>query len=220
MDEQLIKEIEELEAPFLNESFNSQNAFIIEAGTIPVVVSAPHSVPQWRLEAVKQGEFRTGSLARFLHRDTFCHCVYKTRNMHDDANFDDKNEYKDALVQYVKDNNIKYLIDLHIMSQLRPHSVDLGTGHGLNIANDYSKIRAMLCIFNECNISDVLIDKIFSAANPNTVSATVARECGIYCVQFELNWRIVDFTNMETSLSSVIQALKAIILMLANEEMK
>ncbi len=205
-----------MEEDFRFEQFEVE-PFIIENGHLPVLISAPHSVAQLRNGKPKLGEYLTGVLVQLLREDTDCYAAYKTKNTNDDANFDESNPYKDALTAHIKKNNILYLLDLHIMSNSREHLVDLGTARGRNIQQQFEKVEMIQRIFNNNGIEKVEIDQIFTAGNPNTVSATISRVCQIFSLQIEINWSLLQIDQDIQSFSNVYRSLKEIIQFLATE---
>lgn len=56
LNRDVLKFIEEWDQQFDNELFEGEEPFRILPGRIPVCVSAPHSVSQWRNGATKQNE--------------------------------------------------------------------------------------------------------------------------------------------------------------------
>ena len=102
--------------------------FVIKEGVGAVMVSAPHSVSQTRAGRIKQAEPQTGALALLLRENLKCPVICKTANSGDDANFDMVSSYKTALAEYIKNNEIAFLLDLHQLSQKREIAIDIGTG--------------------------------------------------------------------------------------------
>lgn len=136
--------------------------------------------------------------------------IYKTKNKKDDANFDDKNEYRDTLVDYIKTNSIKCLIDFHIASSNRPFDLEIGTGKGCNIHGREDLKDEMVNTLRE-EYKVITVDEFFPAKNPNTVSATVAREAGIPAFQVEINWKVIeDYDKMLTLVSCFEKVIKKI----------
>ncbi|MFG6120064.1 hypothetical protein [Thalassobacillus sp. B23F22_16] len=206
------EQIQSIEKRFINQNLAEETHFYQHSGTVPIIVSAPHSVPQLRKGNLKQGEYRTGVLAIQLHEDLGCFSMYKTRNNGDDANFDETCEYKEALIETIKHNQIELLIDLHIMSPKREADIELGTGHGENISYNTYLIERCINSFKENGIENIIVDENFPASYPHTVSATIARECNIPCIQVEMNWRILDtepglenFLNVYNSLAAIVR---------------
>lgn len=213
-----LKELHNLEQNFVHETFSTNDSFEIKKGSIPVMVSAPHSVTQMRLGKEKQGEFRTGVISQVLHEATGCHCAFKTRNDRDDANFDEQNPYKEALIHHIKHTDIDYLLDLHIMSPEREHLVDIGTAKGRNISHDNSLVQDLIGFFKNNGIEKVEVDKKFTAGYKHTVSSTISRECGIPAIQIELNWRLLDAEDGIASFNRVIDILIEAIKRLSRQE--
>ena len=186
-------------------------SFKLVKGYGKVMVSAPHAVEQLRNGRRKYAEPYTGVLARFLHDSTGCPVIFKTKNMKDDANHDETSPYRDALAQYVRENGIAYLIDLHQMSAERGLEIDLGTGYGENIAADPSLLDETINAFRERGFSEITVEKHFPAIYPNTVSAATARGCGIACIQIELNTKLLSNLYRGCRFKDVLSALEDLI---------
>ncbi len=162
-------------------------SFEIKHGESSVMVSAPHSVEQIRNGEVKCSEAKAGALAIVLSRLTGCHAIYKTRNMNDDANYDEVSIYRDVLAQHIKQHNIKALIDLHQMAAAREQMVCIGTGFEKNIMGRTDFVSQAVCVFESQGISPVCIDTPFAASYPFTVSSDISFRCEIPCLQIEIN---------------------------------
>ena len=203
--------IHSLEKPFLNQEFTSEQSFEIELGTLPIILSAPHSVSQIRLGNYKKGEYRTGVIVKLLHQLTGCYSIYKTKNVGDDANFDQNNVYKDELIKIIRSHHIRCLFDVHIMSPEREHMVDIGTGKGENVKNNSLITKKAKQAFIDNGITNVEVDKLFPASFPYTVSSHIARECGIDCLQFEINWQLLDTSQTLDNFMAVMKSMITII---------
>ncbi|WP_274362808.1 hypothetical protein [Paenibacillus thermotolerans] len=209
--------IAKLEHPFVQESFNVPQSYVLLEGMQPMIVSAPHSVAQTRLGQPKQGEFRTGVLAQLLQKKYDCYAIYKTRNDGDDANFDERSAYKDAIKKLSDTRSIRYLLDLHIMSPQRDYMIDIGTGYGDNIEGKQEIVDRMTGLFAEHGIGPVRVDHLFPAAYPHTVSSSTFRHCRIPSVQLEINWRLLDTSDGVESFNRVYAALGGIVEYLLEE---
>ena len=106
-------------------SENHENSYELLSGSGPVMISAPHSVEQTRNGSIKYAEPETGVLAKMLHEELGCPVIYKTGNKGDDANFDEESSYKNALIEYVKNNNILFVLDLHQLAPFRDVIIDI-----------------------------------------------------------------------------------------------
>lgn len=181
-----VKNILNIEKQFHLQTYGEHFSHELISGTGCVMISAPHSVTQTRNGELKYSETYTGALAILLHQITGCPIIYKTRNHQDDANYDINHPYKSDLIEYVKQNNIKLLIDLHMMAPHRGFDIDLGTLYGENIHINSLITEDMAKIFNSHSLSDVRVNHTFYAA-PRTVSSTIAKECKIDGIQVEIN---------------------------------
>ncbi|WP_209121991.1 hypothetical protein [Alkalihalobacillus sp. BA299] len=211
MQKPTIKDILTLNERFYHQDMSSDNHFLFLPGNGHTLISAPHSVPQLREGKEKRAEYLTGVLTHFLHERTGCYGAYKTKNNQDDANYDKVNPYKDMLVEKVKHHHIQYVLDLHIMSDQRPHSIDIGTGRGRNIQQQLELSERIQAIFLNHQFENVLIDHIFTAGFAHTVSSTVSRECGIIAFQLEINWRFLQSETDATDFNRILDALTEIV---------
>lgn len=189
---------------FFMESHN--HSFEIIDGDLPIMISAPHSVSQTRNNKIKVAETSTGILAKMLHDELNCPIIYKTRNCNDDANYDKKSPYKEALLDYIKEHQIMFLIDLHQLSPTRDIIIDIGTGGFKNISNmDF--INIFIKSFSKRNIGIIEIDKPFKASMPYTICSYISSRSNIPCLQLEINTKVLSALKFET----VLKALKEIV---------
>lgn len=185
---------------FLRE--NKDESFVIESGNIPFIVSAPHGVSQVRLGKSKFKEPGSLSLALDVAKRTGAHLIAKTKNCNDDANFEEICPYKEELKRYINANDIKFLIDFHGMKKSRNIDVEFGTNLGQNIkANE--KLFDFLC-YNLKNDGFVVeVDQPFKASS-KSVAGQVARDCGIWTIQMEVNYKYTMDKKYQNRLVEII----------------
>ena len=217
-----IKKIVHLEKLFSRNLYNGcgKSNYVIESGTIPIMISAPHSVNHFRDGEVKCCDMFTGGIARYLHGLTGCHVIYSSKFSKTDPNNDPvgNNEYQEDLQQYVNANNIKLLIDLHGSSKSRPYAVELGT-----ITDDDKSLHGMKFIgefitevfdfyFKSLNIEikEIWKNKIFSAGSRNTVTNYISTNTKTATIQLEINGHYRDPGDVQ-SMESLINGLEYII---------
>lgn len=116
---------------FLRE--NQDKDFVVISGSNNILISAPHGVFQTRLGKTKFPEPGSLASALFLKAHTNCFFIAKTKNNFDDANFDEKSDYKDKMKEIIEKNNIKFVLDFHGLARSRPVDTNLGTNLGKNI---------------------------------------------------------------------------------------
>ena len=183
-------------------------------GDYPALITAPHAVEQTRNGAAKWAEPGTGALARMLHDDPGCFALVKTQNCGDDANDDESSGFRDDAVRLVNENGIKFGLDLHQVSPDREEMIDVGNGCGANVEAFPNLGFVVVESFDEQGFGNLSVDKLFPAQSPNRVSSTLSRECGIACVQIEINTRLVSPEFDEFAPDRVFEALRGVVLQL------
>ena len=126
-----LRKIKRLERLFSDNFYNGsgKTAFNIEEGRIPIMVSAPHAINQFRDGKVKYADMYTGGIAKYLHEKTGCHVIYSCMYTESDPNYDEfeVNKYQHELLEYVNKHNIILLIDIHGAAKERDYAVEMGT---------------------------------------------------------------------------------------------
>lgn len=185
---------------------NKDESFVIIEGNIPFILSAPHGVSQVRLGKNKFRERGSLALALEVQKRTGAHLIAKTKNCGDDANFDEICPYKEELKRYIKEKNIKFLIDFHGMKKERPIHVNIGTNFGRNVqANVFLLDYLIEKLKQEKFITE--IDNPF-VGNRNTVAGTIAEKLGIWTIQLEVNYEITNDNHFLIVLERLIKCLQ------------
>lgn len=228
MEDCIIK-IEELERMFSDNQYygRGMTAFVIEEGSVPVIVSAPHAVKQFRDGKIKMADVYTGGIARYLHEVTGCHLICSTRFTRKDPNYDQPgdNRYQDTLLEYLKGHKIAALLDLHGVVKEREYAVELGTvptpQEEDTSLHEYKFIAdLMIGLFERnfrtcsCEKKSIWKNRIFSAGNQNTVTKFISENTDTVCVQLEIN-RIYREPENEQEFMALIRSLKELIEYLA-----
>ncbi|MCE5342185.1 MAG: N-formylglutamate amidohydrolase [Eubacteriales bacterium] len=186
-------------------------------GTGDTMLSAPHAMLQTRNGSVKCAERFTGMLCRLLHERIGCPVIYKTRHLRDDANHDPVSDYRDALCRYVKQHDIRFVVDLHQMKPERDMDVCIGTGLGRNLMGQTDIVEIITEIFHRHGVKRITVDKPYAAIDPNSVSATVAARCRVPAIQLEISTRLLMSGYDEYCFPHVLDALYEIILHLNSQ---
>ncbi len=195
----------------------AEESFVHLKGSIPVLISAPHSVNQKRNGEIKYCDKYTGGLACILHKLTDCYTVYKKFNDGTDANYDmvDKdNGYKKNIVNTVKENKIKYVIDLHGASDQREFDIDIGTDNGRTIRGKTYLVHIIRQICKANGIEKVFQDNTFAASLPTTITNYVSEHTNAICIQLEIHKKYRTTGNKDL-LYSLVNALSTLVKMLS-----
>lgn len=195
--EKVIKRVSKLEEMFSKNNYDGIEGFEfdIKKGNIPVMISAPHTVKHKRNNKMKQSEVFTGAIALFIQEVTNCHLIYSKNMRNSDPNYSEEKDsiYKKELKQYIKENNIKFLIDFHGCKEERNFALDLGTinknAKSLK-TNKYIKdmFKYIMEIYlNKYEKNKVLMNKEFNAKRKNTITYYINNKCNISTIQVEVN---------------------------------
>lgn len=162
-------------------------SFLIKDGNNKsVLFSCPHAVKQLRNGNIKCAEPETGVIGIIINKFFQYPLFLKTSFQNDDANYDSSSAYKDELINYVKKNSVRCVIDLHMLSPSRKMDVNIGIANYRNFPNK-KVIDSILHIFDKNGFLTVTIDDPFGAFYPYTVSSYVHNKTGIDTIQIEMN---------------------------------
>ncbi|HMT21394.1 MAG TPA: hypothetical protein PKE20_09155, partial [Promineifilum sp.] len=101
--------------------------FRYERGILPVLFSAPHGAAHRRNGRYKQEDEYTSALVRLLAERTGAHALYAFARSESDPNYDRESPYKATLAELVAAHGIRFVIDIHGMSDRHKFGVAVGT---------------------------------------------------------------------------------------------
>lgn len=202
--------ISKQEMQFMNNDYlgSSENDYKYKSGTIPVLISAPHSVKQYRNNKYKKADVYTGALAKTLHEATGAHVIYKTKVKGDENYTTNETVYRKKIKSIVKNNDIKVIIDLHGMNSYRNSDIDIGTGNSSNI--NLLGQKYILSLIKSSSIkSKYSVNKYFTGGGPNTISTYCSKNLGVPTVQFEINgkYRSTDSKKFTYAVNTLTKAI-------------
>ena len=177
--------------------------------TSKILISCPHSVSQVRKGKEKKREVYVGTMSLYLQQLTGCHLIYKTKDMQDDANTLSEERYRPALINYIRENEIELVIDLHGAAS-KFMDIELGTYHDYNIGNNKTILKNLYNVLIDHDITSIRKDRILWAG-PETISHTVKEETGVNAIQIEVGrkfrgpkTRLLSFKNMVEAIEQYI----------------
>ena len=208
-----------------NQNFST---FKILKNKYKIMISAPHSVKHIREWELLPQDLLTWWLALYLWKRLNLSVIYSTSYKVWDPNFDEnkKSEYKQELAKYIKENDIKVLIDLHGCRSFRNFSIELWTWWEwdlnllwrLDILNSVEKsLNESLKSYIQHTRKSITRNTIFSANRETTVSSFISKECKIPTIQIEINKELRDNDNLKNlwllvnSLEKMVEELLKII---------
>ena len=190
---------------FVNE--NCKKDHVVLSGKNNVIISAPHGVSQVRLGKYKHKEIGSLASAIYLSSQTNSFLIAKTKNNFDDANFDENSSYKKDLLKCVKENKIKYVIDLHGLAERRNIDINFGTHLDQNIVTNKKAFENLSNEFirNGFNVS---IDQPFMGG-VNTISGFIQKNTNdVFSLQIEINCAITNKKENYYKYCTILNILK------------
>lgn len=196
---------EEIEAILKKYQKQGRNSFeILEGnGNNQFLISAPHAVEQTREGKQKYPEPDTAVIAHLLNKHYGYSIITKTKNCNDDANYDEKSDYKEAVKFFCEKNKPLLLIDLHGLSKNKKNIINIGTNYGININNDNEMLSDFFYIFGKYGIHKIMTDYPYHAKK-NTVSNYIHSQLDQKAIQLEINY---GYTRLKKNKIKVVEAI-------------
>jgi len=180
------EEINNLESEVFNKDY------IILKGSIPILFTAPHTMKQKREDgSIKLNEPYTKAIALYLNKHFDVNAMIKIKDTGLDPNRDNKDEFKTSLINFIKVNNIKLVIDLHGSSKDKDFDIEFGTLN--NLSADYSTIKELEESFKENNINNIKHNNPFKGG---AITKYVHGIEDVEVIQIEINANYRDYSNI------------------------
>ena len=155
-------------------------------------------------------ENNTSKIAKILGILTNSHVIYTYKDSNGDPNYDKNSIYKEELLNYIKENNIKYLIDIHGLDKNNDYSLEIGCNSYKNSSKKF--IELIKNSFNKYYKKEILIDNKFAAKSERRISSYISDRCeNVNAIQLEINRNYRNLKCMPIKFSKTINALKEII---------
>lgn len=213
------EEILGLEKDFANNEYFGTNVWTDEkyrtlSGKLPVLLSAPHAVNQFRDEDVRSAEKYTGALTRYLSNSTNSFAIFQLFT-HADPNCDDQHYYKNAIINIINSYNIKFLIDIHSSTFSDDTDIDVVTNLKTTLCGNDNIIDKLKSVASKYNV------KIDENNKPNSkkeceIISVSSLVCGIPSIRIVLNNKKLDILNDEESFIKICKTLEEFILGINN----
>jgi len=199
----LLEQLYALEQPiaYFQTPPQGNNSFVWQNGRIPLLISAPHATAHSRRGQIKGEEEYTAAFAQLLAQETEAHALFTAYRSPGDPNWDEAAPYKAQLQQLVRQHHIRFVIDLHGMSNRHKFGIAVGTINGRSCPNresivahtfeshkftrisqkkvkSYDKLQWQGFVMNHSRFTGGLVN--------HTITRFVSESLGIAAVQIEL----------------------------------
>jgi hypothetical protein len=167
--------------------------YIVLKGSIPILLSAPHTMLQTREDGTqKLNEPYTKAISLYLNKYSNVYSIVKNNDTGIDSNRDNYDKYNVELRRLIKDNNIKLVIDIHGASSDRDFDIEFGTLN--NLSADYSTIKELEEAFTENGITNIIHNEPFKGG---AITQGVYALTDVDVIQLEINGKYRDYNNLE-----------------------
>ena len=167
---------------------SEENIFL--EGTVPVLVTCPHSTAHVRMGKLKRHEFYTAALGAVAHLVLGCHCLYANREQDTDPNYYDDCDFKAALGEILSETKIDLVVDIHGTGNERLEDLFPGVGTGREfLLSAPDVLDDFYLSAKEHGIAAGSAD-IFPAARQMTVAKFAANRFSVPAIQIEISDRL------------------------------
>ena len=209
------EELISLEADFANNDYYGTNVWTEEkyrviSGSVPVLLSAPHSVKQFREDDIRDAEKYTGSLVRYLSGSTNSFAIFQLFT-HADPNTDNENYYKNGVINIVNEFGIKLLIDIHSSPFKDDTDIDIVTNNRQTLRGHDELINKLEDLGLKYNITFDEMNEP-NKEKENEVIFVTSLTCNIPTIRLVINNKRLDIENASEKITNIIKLLEEFIM--------
>lgn len=207
-------ELIDLEKDFANNEYFGTNVWTEEkyrvlSGNTPVLISAPHSVNQFRDDDVRGAEKYTGAIARYLNKTTGSFSVFQIFT-HADPNTDEEHNYKNGIINLINNYDIKALIDIHSSNFKNDADIDIVTNERLTLCGKYDIIDAIKELGNKYDLV-VEENNVPNKEKENEIIFVTSLICGIPSIRIVINNNVLNIDENYEKFSKLIHLIEDLI---------
>lgn len=183
----IINELRNLNCQFLVNNKNGINidnkSYVYKKGRLPILLSSPHAVKQYRESQVKPSDYLTGPLAIYLAEKCDCSYFVRTFNDNSDPNFPlgktleyIEDSYLTALRNFIQEFNHFLIIDIHGCSNNKKYDCSIWSDN-----YDTCELSIIKIFENNFNCYNLSID-----SGSEYLGGQVTRQCSLITNAFQL----------------------------------
>ena len=177
--------------------------YVIKKGGIPILFTAAHTMEQVREDgSIKLKEPYTKAIALYLNKYFNINAMIKVKDTGEDSNRDNRDEFKTELLRFIRNNDIKLVIDLHGARSDHDFDVEFGTMN--NLSASYSTIKELQEAFTENGIKNVSHNDPFIGG---AITQYIYGIKDVDVIQIEINKKYRDYSNID-ELEKLINSFK------------
>ncbi len=189
------------------EDSEEKKEYIVKNGEVAVILTAVHTMAQSKSDgSVKLNEPFTKGIAKYVAEKVNAHSFIKVLDTGIDSNSLLEEDFKIQLLDIIKKNNIKLLIDLHGAKKDRNFDVEFGTLN--NLSADFSTVRELEDSFCKHGVKNIEHNTNFKGGG---ITQYIYGKTDIDIIQLEINGKyrsINDINNIEKICNSIVDFIK------------
>lgn len=174
---------------------NSLDSNLIDEykGKYPILLTSIHSMKQIKDDGtIKLAEPFTKAIAKYIAKTNDLFYLIKTYDDGIDPNHTDIDRFKIKLAQFIKNNNIQLVLDIHGANIKKEFDVEFGTMN--NLSADFSTINELKESFIENGIENISINNPFKGGK---ITQFLYFNTDVEVIQIEINKKFRDYNNID-----------------------
>ena len=179
-----------LEKILLDYEGYNESIYLYKEGNNKILITAVHTAHNKTTN--KLSEPFTKAISLYLANINNCYTFVKTSDDGIDSNKDNSDLYKKKLLEYVNNNNIKLVLDIHGASIDREFDIELGNLN--NLSTDFSTIKELQEALIHEGIENIMINDPFKGG---AITKSLYFDTDIDVLQIEINNKYRNLDNIE-----------------------
>ena len=178
---------------FQLERDNTPELIHFEQGSIPILLSAPHTVNFLKEDGnFKMREGYTKAIVKYLAQKTGAFLMIKENSDGIDPNKIEMEDYKRQLLEIIEKHQIRLVLDIHGAASHHDFAIEIGSLDGVSAKPE--TIKALKTAFLNQRITPVAENQPFKGGG---ITKTVHGNANIEVLQLEINRNYRDLNHPE-----------------------
>lgn len=166
--------------------------YISKSGETPVIITAVHTMDQHKKSGIKKAESFTKGISEYIANTSNSSYYIKLKDNGIESNSAEVDEFKENLLNKIKEKKIKLLLDIHGANRNRDFDVELGTLN--NLSAKFSTIKALEKAFIEHGITNIKFNDPFKGGG---ITKYIYSNTDIDVIQIEINKKFREYDNFD-----------------------
>ena len=175
---------------------NHNNPYIVKIGLLPVIITAPHTLKQIENDTSKPF---TKAISQYVANNLDASFFIQTQDT--SAKGENKEKFPNTLLQIIKTQDIKLLIDIKETKKEHNFDVEITT---INNLSSHLTEKDLENAFKNHGIDNIIYNKTFK----NDIINPIYENINIDIIQIEINQNFHDITNIEKICNALIKFIK------------